>query len=126
MRQTYIQPKIDWKKRRKSSAIPDQSMSIQEIVKRFVRGIPVDILQREAVYSDQNDHDLEKLNRMDFAEKVQFARDLRQRSEAQLDSLLEADDAHRFAKAADEAKNAARAERLNRKKQKPDSQAGVN
>lgn len=125
-RTAYVIPKIDYKKRRKSFAIPDQSMSIQEIVKRFVRGIPVDIIQRNAVYSDQNDHDLEKLNRMDFADKTQFAKDLRQRSEAQLDELLEADDAHRFAKAAEEAKNAAKAERLNRKKQKPDSQAGVN
>lgn len=125
-RTAYVIPKIDYKKRRKSFAIPDQSMSIQEIVKRFVRGIPVDILQREAVYSDQSDHDLEKLNRMDFADKTQFAKDLRQRSETQLNELLEADDAHRFAKAAEEAKNAARAERLNRKKQKPDSQAGVN
>lgn len=124
MRTPYVPPKIDYKKRRQSYAIPDQSMSIQEIVKRFVRGIPVDIIQREAVYSDTG-HDLEKLNRMDFADKAQFAKDLRQRADTQLNELLEADDAHRFAKAAEEAKKAARTERL-RKKQNPDTQGGVN
>lgn len=124
MRYPYVSPKIDWKKRRKSIAIPDQSMSIQEIVKRFVRGIPVDIIQRDAVYSDQ-DHDLEKLNRMDFAEKAQFAQDLAQRSQTQLDALLEADDAQRFAKA-EEARKAAKAERLKAKKQNLDNQGGVN
>lgn len=66
---SYTRPKVDFKKRRKSVAIPDQSMSIQEIVKRYVRGVPVDIHKREAVYVDQNDHDLEKMSRMDFGDK---------------------------------------------------------
>lgn len=123
MRTPYVPPKIDYKKRRQSYAIPDQSMSIQEIVKRFVRGIPVDIIQREAVYSDTG-HDLEKLNRMDFADKAQFGRDLADRAKTQLDELLEADDAHRFAKAK-EAEKAARIARR-AKNQNPDSQGGVN
>lgn len=125
MRTQYVEPKIDWKKRRKSTAIPDQSMSIQEIVKRFVRGIPVDVIQRRAVYSDQSDHDYEKLARMDFAEKAQFAEDLAQHSAEQLDALREADAAQKFAKA-EEARKADKAERLKAKKQNLDSQGGVN
>lgn len=69
----YKKPKIDYKTQRKSVAIPDQSLSIQEIVKRFVRGVPVDIVQRQPIYIDQNDHDLEKLSRMDFGEKAEMA-----------------------------------------------------
>lgn len=77
---TYKSPKINYKKQRKSLAIPDQSLSIQEIVKRFVRGIPVDVLQREPVYADQNEFDLEKLSRMDFGEKAEYASNLRDKA----------------------------------------------
>lgn len=69
----YNPPKVDYKARRKSVTIPDQSLSIQEIVKRYVRGIPVDVQQRPQVYVDQQDDDLEKLSRMDFGEKAEYA-----------------------------------------------------
>lgn len=67
---------VDYKILRKSMTVPDQSMSIREIVKRFVRGIPVDIVQRHPVYLDQSDHDLEKLSRMEFGEKAELASQL--------------------------------------------------
>lgn len=66
-------PKVDFKIRHTSLTVPDQSMSIREIVKRFVRGIPVDIRQRDPVYLDQSDHDFEKLSRMEFGEKAELA-----------------------------------------------------
>lgn len=66
---------------RKSTTIPDQSMSIQEIVKRYVRGVPVDILQREQVYLDQSDHDFEKISRMDFGDKAMLADEFAQKAE---------------------------------------------
>lgn len=74
MKNMYKAPGVDFKKvPRKSLTIPDQSLSIQEIVRRYVRGVPVDVIQREAVYIE-SDHDLEKLSRMDFAEKSDYAK----------------------------------------------------
>lgn len=69
----YSPPKVDYGKMRKSQTIPDQSMSIQEIVKRYVRGVPVDVQQRTPVYLDQSDHDMEMLGRMDFGQKAEYA-----------------------------------------------------
>lgn len=89
MVRNYKPPVIRWKDSRPSRTVPDQSLSIQEIVKRFVRGIPVDVVQREAVYSDQNDHDLEKLSRMDFGEKAEYARQLSEQAEGLANEIQE-------------------------------------
>lgn len=69
----YKEPVINYSKVRKSQTVPDQSMSIREIVRRYVRGIPVDVVRREGVYIDQQNDDLEKLSRMDFGEKAEYA-----------------------------------------------------
>lgn len=58
---------------RKVLTIPDQAMSIQEIVKRYVRNLPVDVIQREGVYLDQSEFDFEKMSRADFGEKARMA-----------------------------------------------------
>lgn len=63
----------DFKAKRPSMTVPNQSMSIDEIVKRFTRGLPVDIVQRQPVYLDQVEYDFEKLSRMDFGDKAAFA-----------------------------------------------------
>lgn len=76
--------------RRKSRCIPDQSMTIKEIVSRYVRGIPVDVVKREPVYVDQNEHDLEALSRMDFGEKAELAERMRADGEAFQARLQEA------------------------------------
>lgn len=68
--------------KRKYRTVPDQSMTIQEIMARFVRGIPVDIQQRESVYVDQSEYDLEKMSRMDFGDKAAMAAEMREQSEA--------------------------------------------
>lgn len=93
----HVVPEVRFKGRRKSQTIPDQSMSIQEIVKRFVRGVPVDIVQREAVYSDQSEHDLEKLSRMDFGEKAEFARRMSEQAQGLSTELQEREAEHREA-----------------------------
>lgn len=80
-KKNYGRPPIDYKKFRKSKTIPDQSLDIKEIVKRFVRGIPVDVIQRDAVYIDQSEHDLEQMSRMNFADKSAMADDLRVKAE---------------------------------------------
>lgn len=85
----YIYPTIDYKKKRKGMAVPDQSLSIQEIVKRFVRGVPVDIQQREGVYLDQDEVDMEKLTRADFGEKHDMAAHYAASAERMKDELTE-------------------------------------
>lgn len=113
----YVAPVVkDYGKVRKSRTVPDQSLGIKEIVKRYVRGIPVDVIQREGVYSDQNDHDLEKLARMDFADKFMYAEELADRAKKLQDELEErqADQREREAsdakQAADKARETASAE----------------
>lgn len=68
--------KFDRKAKRPSQTIPDQSMSVLEIVKRYVRGIPVDVVRHPAVYVDQERFDLEKVGRMDFDQKAELAAEL--------------------------------------------------
>lgn len=113
MIRNYKPPVVRWKGRRKSRTIPDQSMSIREIVKRFVRGVPVDILQREAVYSDQNDHDLEKLSRMDFGDKAEYARRMSEQAQSLGTELQEKEAEHREAQLT---KAKEKAERIAKKK----------
>lgn len=119
MKKCYVVPVVDFAKVRKSQTIPDQSMSIQEIVKRFVRGIPVDIVRREGVYVDQHDHDLEKLSRMDFGQKAEYAQALADRANRLQADLKEqkasyderkANEAKAAADKAQEAKKAERSE----------------
>lgn len=75
------------RRKRPTVTIPNQSMKIDEIVRRFVKGIPVDIVQRQAVYVDQSEHDLEAMSRMDFAEKAAVADLMRERAEQQQSEL---------------------------------------
>lgn len=91
----YQRPDVNFKKKRKSVTIPDQAMSIQEIIKRYVKGIPVQLTQREETYIDQEEYDLEKLNRMDFADKSALADELRDKAEAQKSDLIARDEARR-------------------------------
>lgn len=85
----YTPPSVDYAKTRASRTIPDQSLSIQEIVKRYVKGVPVDVTKREAVFVDQNEHDLEKLSRMDFGEKAEYARMLAEQAQRLANDLNE-------------------------------------
>lgn len=81
MKKTYIRPAISQASNRKTRTIPDQTLTIKEIVARFTRGIPVDVIQREAVYLDQDEHDFEQLSRMEFGEKANMAEQLRDKAE---------------------------------------------
>lgn len=106
----YVSPKIDYKTLKKSVVIPDQSLSVQEIVKRYVRGVPVDVIQRERVYIDQNEFDLEKLSRMDFAEKLEYASalaDKAKRLKSELDEHERSSSEAMAKKASDKAAKAA-------------------
>lgn len=100
---TYKRPSVDYKKVRKGQVVPDQSMSIREIVKRFVRGIPVDVLQRPGVFIDQNDHDLEQLSRMEFGDKAAMADELHAHAREIHADQLEKERMQRETKQAEEA-----------------------
>lgn len=113
-KRSFVMAVVDYsaEPRLKSKTIPDQSLSILEIVRRYVRGIPVDVVQREPVYSDQTEFDLEKLSRMNFAEKAAFADELKERAIAMDSELRER------ARILDE-----RARKASEEKQKRDSES---
>lgn len=101
----YPRKKVDYKKIAPGSrTVPDQSLSIREIVRRYVRGIPVDVVQRDPVYMDQSEHDFEAMARKDFAEKHQIAAEFKERAkEVQADleeNAKKHDEAKRKAKQA--------------------------
>lgn len=81
MKVRYVSPVVDYAGVRKSKAVPDQSLSIQEIVKRYVRGVPVDVVQRPAVYVEQSEFDLEQMSRMDFGEKAEYSAIMQERAD---------------------------------------------
>lgn len=68
--------KVDYNKVNAGKTLPDQTMSIKEIVSRFTRGISVNAHERPGVYSTQDEYDLEKLNRLEFGEKQAMAHSL--------------------------------------------------
>lgn len=69
----YERKQITWGKKR---TVPNQSMSLQEIIKRFTRkeALP---LEKEVVYEDRFG-DLEKLSREDITVRRERARDIKQ------------------------------------------------
>lgn len=67
---------------RKQLVIPDQSLSIRTILERYTRGIPVDVKQYQGVYFDQTEFDLEKLNLMEFSDKMSIAERLKAKHDA--------------------------------------------
>lgn len=91
-KRNYQVVNVDYGKIRKSFTIPDQAMTIAEIVKRFVKGIPVDINQRQGVFCDQSEFDLEAISRMSFADKAALSDDLRLRAEKYASMLKKLED----------------------------------
>lgn len=81
--------------KRKVLTIPDQSLSLREIMQRYVRGVPVDVTQREGVWIDQEEYDFESLARGEFSEKMSIAEELRAKYDAQVKAVEEAREAKR-------------------------------
>lgn len=76
-----FQPKEQNGKRvRPAVTIPDQSLTIPEILQRFTRNLPVNLKQSQPVWSTQTEFDLEALGRMDFHEKAEFAAQMAERA----------------------------------------------
>lgn len=77
-------------KGKKSQTVPNQSHTIKSLYDKFVRGLPLGVTEKQGVYMDQNDHDFEKLSRLDFGEKAAMAQEFGQVAEqakATLDEL---------------------------------------
>ncbi len=65
--------------KQKSLTIPDQSMSIKQIMERFARGLPVE--QFKPIYDENIDEESEFLpdpRTMDLADRQEFAEQIRQ------------------------------------------------
>lgn len=86
-------------KTRKRVVVPGLSMSIQTIVEKFMRDQPVNVARRQPVYSDQSEFDLEKISRMDFGEKKEFADQMAERASRLQNELTERKRAEQEAKA---------------------------
>lgn len=89
MNRKYKRPKFDKSVKLKRYTVPDQSLSIQEIVSRYTRGINIDDPYLQPVYVDQNTHDLEKITRMDVLDKTELARQIRSEFNQTLSALEE-------------------------------------
>lgn len=86
-------PNFKWGK---SQTIPDQSMSIHELVRRFVKGIPADVVQRAPVYNPNNNEvDLERLGRLDPADKAFEASQMLQENNSTAQQIQRTIDDHR-------------------------------
>ena len=78
----YMQPRHMETPRGVSKCVPSETMTIQEIVNRFVRGVGSTAQLKDAVWPDDVDHDdvdLEEVNRMDLVERSELVRDTRER-----------------------------------------------
>lgn len=65
----------------KKTVVPMQSMSLKEIIKRFIRkeSLP---LSQEGVYEDRYDYDLEKLAHEDLTVKEEILKEAREKTKA--------------------------------------------
>lgn len=54
----------------KSQVVPNQSMTLQEIIRRFIKKEPLPQM-KEGVYNEEYDYDLEKLSKADRTEQEQ-------------------------------------------------------
>ena len=103
-----------------SRALPDQSLTIKEVLRRFVKGMPVDAVKREPVYQDVG-IDLEKLARADFGEQFELSQQFKQQAQ-DIEAKAEAQQRQR-----DEAmKNEAESKRKQkRRKTEPENESDI-
>lgn len=77
---------------RKSQTVPNQSMTIKDIVERFLRGLPVDVNIKQGVYHpENNDHDYNKMSNLDTVDKAYLATEMREKNE-QISREIEANE----------------------------------
>lgn len=85
-----------------SMTVPDESLTVKEILERFRRGQPLSIHTRDTLYdpdSNFDSQDLEEVSRMDITDRSELAQELRLKN-ARVKSDLEAAQAAKVAAAA--------------------------
>lgn len=91
-KRSYKRPEVDYtRKPRPSKTIPQQALSIKDILSRFTRNIPVNAPIQTPVYVDQDEFDLEKVTRLPFDEKVRLSDELKARNEQTIADYEEAE-----------------------------------
>lgn len=80
----------------KRQTLPNQSMSLQEIIKRFVKRESLPVV-KDAVYEDRYDYDLEKLAKEDITVQHEVISTLKERIKA-YEAEIDADNASKAAK----------------------------
>lgn len=79
----FVPKKVDYKKIRVSKHVmPNQSMTMKEVIDRFVRGLSLDLKQKPKIYLEQNDYDFEKMSGMEPTEKAYQATEFKAQAEA--------------------------------------------
>lgn len=61
----------------KKLVVPDQSMTLEEILRRFTRGESLEI-GRDPVFDEEGEDDLEKVQHMDLVERQEYVNRLKQ------------------------------------------------
>lgn len=73
---------VDFKKRRVSKhVIPNQSMTMREVIERFVKGLPLDIKEKDKIFIDQAEHDFERMSTQDRVDKAYQATEFKAQAE---------------------------------------------
>lgn len=96
-KKSYVAPVVrtSVKSSRKSKTVPDQALTMDQIMSKMLKGIPVEVNQRKGMYVDQTEHDLESLTRLPFDEKREFADEQRRKAQA----IVEQSDADKRSRA---------------------------
>lgn len=87
-RKRYRMP-IDYKTVHPSQTQPNMALGIEDILHRFVRGLPVDVKQTKGIYEPDAEMDLEKLSRMSNADKMYAAKEFEARASEAREKLEE-------------------------------------
>lgn len=85
----YTRKQTSGKRRQKSFTLPDQALTVKEIITKFRKNIPAVGKVFTAMYFDQKEIDYEQLARMEFDDKFRLAQQLRAEAreiEAELDA----------------------------------------
>lgn len=70
---TYVYRVPSGKKcKRAKRVVPRQSLSLDDVMRRYVRGLPIDMKVHEAVYMNRG-VDYERMSKLDFDEKAAIA-----------------------------------------------------
>ena len=94
LKTTYKPPVVNFSSKKvvPSRVLPNQALTIKEILEKHIKGLPVDVKNYEGWYSEQNTFDLERIARSDFGDKFAMQELMRRRAEQLKTELDEQND----------------------------------